>query len=101
MWPFNRAKTEPNQVRQSPALLDIAERMDRLERIVRDIQTDWESQYDKFHRLNMRLAKRQKALEESEDGGNPAPENGSGDTNTAPLTHNPLAQALLSRGRIR
>jgi len=70
---------------------------------VRDLETDWAAQYDKFHRLNMRLAKRQKAIEEAEDGEsrNTAPENGSGRAISAPPTMNPLAEALLLRGRSR
>lgn len=100
---FSRSKPEANQERHSYAVLDLAERMDRLERQMRDLTTDWNAQYDKFHRLNMRLAKRQKAIEEHEDAETreTAPENGSRATNSAPPDMNPLAAALLLRGRTR
>ena len=98
---FNRPKPEPKPQRASYAVLDLAERMDRLERKIRDLETDWAAQYDKFHRLNMRLAKRQKAIEDAEEPEQEtsAPENGSGALNSAPGGGNPLAAALLLRGR--
>lgn len=96
---FKRPKPEPNQSRTSPALLDIAERMDRLERKIRDLETDWASQYDKFHRLNMRLAKRAKMLEEAEDNGNSAHEDAPGATISRQPISNPMAEILLRRGR--
>lgn len=85
-------------------MLDIAERMDRIERIVRDLQTDWDAQYDKFHRLNMRLAKRQKALDDAEngsEGGKMAHEDAPGMTIANRAIQNPLAIALLNRGKYR
>lgn len=94
MWPFGKPKIDRNQERPSLALDDMRERMDRLERKIRDIETDWASTYDKFHRLNMRLAKRAK-LEE------PAPEDPPREPNGPQPPTNPLAQALLARGRMR
>lgn len=96
---FSRLKPEPKPERRSLAVEDLQERMERLERKIRDLEADWAAQYDKFHRLNMRLAKRQKAIEEAETGESPAPENGAGATNAAKVGMNPLAQQLLSRGR--
>ncbi len=81
-------------------LLDIQERMERLERKIRDLETDWAGQYDKFHRLNMRLAKRAKALEEAEELPEPAREDRAGATNGGRGDISPLAKQLLSRGRL-
>lgn len=39
---------------------DLEERLDRLERAIRDLHVDWDSTYEKFARLNGRLAKRAK-----------------------------------------
>lgn len=75
--------------------------MEKLERRLRDIETDWASQYDKFHRLNMRLAKRQKSIEEAETQPDLPREDAPGDTNGGQRTANPLAAALLSRGSLR
>lgn len=77
--------------------------MERLERVVRDLRTDWAQEYDKFHRLNMRLAKRQKVLEDAEEieePNTPRTANRPGSPNGEPATRNPLAQQLLRRGRI-
>lgn len=40
---------------------DLEERVERLERGVRDLQADWDATYDKFAMLLKRLAKRDKA----------------------------------------
>lgn len=98
MWPFNKPKIDRNQVRESPALLDLDDRMSRLERVVRDLQTDWAAQYDKFHRLNMRLAKRQKAIEDAEEQPSKTHEDGPEGTNGPEPAPNPLAIRLLQRG---
>lgn len=75
------------------AIVDLEERMNKLERRLRDIETDWTATYDKFHRLNMRIAKRVKAEEERAEV---APE----PTNGPEVVPNPLAQQLLRRGRL-
>lgn len=96
---FSRSKPEANQSRTSPALLDMAERMDRLERKMRDLETDWQGTYDKFHRLNMRIAQRAKRLEAAEEE---TPEDRPRDTNGGkvdPGITNPLAIQLMQRGR--
>lgn len=80
---------------------DLQERMERLERKIRDLETDWAGQYDKFHRLNMRLAKRAKMLEEAEDNGKTKPEDAAQATISEQPISNPLAERLLSRGRLR
>lgn len=48
---------------------DHAERIERLERQVRDLQADWDATYDKFAMLLKRWAKREKALVEDTNGG--------------------------------
>jgi len=96
---FKREKPAVNQPRTSPALLDIAERMGRLERKMRDLETDWQGTYDKFHRLNMRIAQRAKRLEEAEET---TPEDRPRDTNGKQVDMgitNPLAIQLMQRGR--
>lgn len=94
MWPFDKPKPAVNQPSRSTAMLDLEERMNKVERVVRDIETDWAATYDKFHRLNMRIAKRAK-VEEKE------PENGSEATEAATRIRNPLAEQLLRRGHLR
>lgn len=81
MWPFS---TQP---RPDPQLL---ERMDKLERKVRDIQVDWELTFEKFQKLAARLAKR---AERAEAASQDAP----GPTNGDRVIHNPLAARLLGR----
>jgi len=66
---------------------------------MRDLETDWQGQYDKFHRLNMRLAKRAKMLEEAEEATEKTPEDRPRDTNGDQGITNPLALQLLQRGR--
>jgi uncharacterized coiled-coil protein SlyX len=39
---------------------DVEERVERLERAIRDLQLDWDQTYEKFRILAMRLAKRDK-----------------------------------------
>lgn len=94
---FFRPKPDAKPEPKSMGLIDVQERMERLERKIRDLEADWAGQYDKFHRLNMRLAKRQKAIEESEDK---TPEDRPRDANGPEITSNPLAQQLLARGRL-
>jgi hypothetical protein len=48
--------------RKSPPTDDTVERIERLERGLRDLQTDWDTTYDKFAMLLKRWAKREKAL---------------------------------------
>ena len=47
-WPWSR---------QAP---DLEERVERLERAIRDLQVDWDQTYEKFRILLMRLSKREK-----------------------------------------
>lgn len=96
---FHRPKPEPEQPRTSPALLDLQDRMERLERIVRDLKTDWAQEYDKFHRLNMRLAKRQKALDGEIEPNEPRSANRPGSSDGERVIQNPLAAQLLRKGR--
>lgn len=82
MWPF-KSQPGPN--------LQLEERMEKLERKVRDIQVDWELTYEKFQKLAARLAKRAERAEE-------AAQEPPGHTNGDSLTiRNPLAAALLGR----
>lgn len=39
---------------------DTEERLERLERAIRDLQVDWDQTYEKFRNLNLRFAKREK-----------------------------------------
>ncbi len=43
---------------------DLEERVERLERAIRDLQVDWDQTYEKFRNLNMKFAKRAKREEE-------------------------------------
>jgi septation ring formation regulator EzrA len=61
MWPFP----------QSGRRRDLEERVEKLERAVRDLTVDWDSTYEKFSMLHRRLAKRDKHL--SEAAGDAAP----------------------------
>lgn len=83
MWPFSP--------RQKPGR-DWEDRLERVERRVRDIETDWAQTYDKFHRLSMRLAKRVKDEEKTAED---APQ---GQNGPRPTTSNPLAQRILHGG---
>lgn len=92
MWPFRRrTRSEPNG--------DLVERMEALERAIRNLKTDWDETYEKFSRLNARLAKRIKRGEELE--GNPGEEDdrpsaGNLDGRARSIhTNNPLARQLL------
>lgn len=100
MWAFTRRKPEPASPTPAPGLLDLQERMEKLERVVRDLRTDWEATYDKFHRMNMRIAKRAKMLDDREFPEDSRPENTPGRTNGEPPITNPLAIQLLQRGRM-
>jgi len=101
MWPFTRPKPEPHRERASLAVIDLTERLEVVERKLRDLETDWNQTYDKFHRLSMRLAKRAKTIEQAEDGSEKTPEDRSGGPNGGTRIQNPLAMQLLSRGRIK
>lgn len=69
---------------------DLIERIEKLEKSVRDIRLDWDDTYEKFARLNQRLAKRmkdhEKQLERQEESDGRSPDNGS---------RNPMADRLL------
>lgn len=107
MLNFFRSKPDPEPARASYAVLDLQDRIDKLEKQVRDLQTDWATTYDKFHRLSMRLAKRQKEIELAEDAQNQkeaeekAFENAPQGTLGRQPISNPLAISLLNRGRTR
>ena len=62
VWPF--------QKRHSP---DLEERVERIERELRDLRLDWDTTYEKFATLFSRFAKRLKASQtaEPEDGRGP------------------------------
>jgi hypothetical protein len=88
MWPFKSRDTSPKQEDDKEL------RLERLERQMRDMRVDWDTTYDKFRVLLMRLTRReQRAAETPEDAPgrtiSPTPDNGS------PHTSNPLAQELL------
>ena len=82
MWPFRRAP-EPSS--------DLRERIEVVERGLRDLSLDWETTYTKFHKLAARLAKAAAREEERatlpQDERTPAQ---AGRTIT-----NPLARAIL------
>jgi predicted nuclease with TOPRIM domain len=46
---------------------DVEERLERLEKTVRNLETDWTDVYGKFRRLQMRVAKQVQRLEADED----------------------------------
>lgn len=94
MWPFQKKKQREEPPRWREALADLQERVSILDKEVRDIRLDWNTTYDKFHALTMRMAKRVKREEEKE------PENGPQATNSARPITNPLAEQLLRRGRL-
>jgi hypothetical protein len=48
---------------------DLEERLEKLERALRDIQVDWDQTYEKFRILNLRLAKRVKREEQATSEG--------------------------------
>jgi hypothetical protein len=70
MWPFNAARPKRD-------LAELDERLERLERSQRDVALDWESTYEKFRQLLMRLNKRDQRAAEGSDIA-PVPTNGSG-----------------------
>lgn len=86
MWPWKR---------QRP-VADLEERQDRVERQMRDLRADWDSTFEKFAKLNARLAKRAKRemdAAEAEKTAEDAPESTNGDHSR--VTDNPLAARLL------
>jgi len=89
-------KTKPNEPPKAllDTVADIQQRLKSLETDMRDMRTDWNTTYDKFHALTMRMAKRIKREEET-------PENGPGPTNEPPAISNPLAMNLINRGHLR
>lgn len=84
MWPFG-ARPKPD------LSLDI--RIASLEKKQRDLELDWASQYDKFHRLYLRLMKRAK---EDQKRAEDAAESTNGDDPVPKHTPNPLAARLLN-----
>jgi hypothetical protein len=55
MWPFSSARRKPEPTRLE---LDLGERMEKLERSIRDVRLDWDDMYEKFRLLYARAAKR-------------------------------------------
>lgn len=51
-------------LRKTAPTSDLEARIERLERAVRDLRTDWDTTYDKFAMIMKRLAKRDKAAAE-------------------------------------
>lgn len=47
-------------------MADLLERMDRQERIVKDLRLEWDEMYDKFRLLMARLTKRDRQAERTE-----------------------------------
>lgn len=93
---FSR-KPRADEVTPPASVLDLQQRMERLERDIRDLKTDWNTTYDKFHSLTMRMRKRAKIEEEKLEKG---PEDPPGDANGDRRVSNPLAEQLLRRGRL-
>lgn len=93
MWPFRQ------QVQPQPSV-DLVERMETLERRMRDLSLDWDTTYEKFAGLAARLAKRAKhAAEEGtgeqETNGRPSAGLLAGGRAAAIQSTNPLARQLL------
>jgi hypothetical protein len=81
--------------RPEPTNTALIERLEAVERKIKALQTDWDSTYEKFQRLNARMAQRWRRLDEAEqDAGNGEQQK------PAPAEHitNPLAIELL-RGK--
>jgi hypothetical protein len=99
-WPWTRPE---------PTNTHVIERLEAVERKLKALQTDWDETYEKFQRLNARLAQRWKRLVAAEDDGGgvrETPPGGSGPgaagNDAAPelgIT-NPLALELL-RGKAK
>jgi hypothetical protein len=87
-WPWTR----PQPTNQA-----LIERLEALERKIKALSTDWDETYEKFQRLNARMAQRWRRLSRAEDEAGdedqPAAARNGADTPT-----NPLALELL-RGR--
>lgn len=88
MWPFRRSKPSA----------DLTERVELLEKQLRNIRVDWDETYEKFARLNQRIAKRvrdaQKLDAEHEEPAEPMHTNALRTANGRRIT-NPLAAELL------
>ncbi|MHC4067048.1 MAG: hypothetical protein ACYSUI_21435 [Planctomycetota bacterium] len=85
MWPFSR-KPRPRE--------DWEPRVEKLERGLRDLKTDWDEVYEKFARLNARLAKRIK--DEEKKAQVAAGETNGDHPDTTNPPKNPLAARLLN-----
>jgi predicted nucleic acid-binding Zn-ribbon protein len=91
MWPFTKSRPAD----------DLTQRVEKLEREQKALRSDWEEWYEKYARLNQRIAKRLKdamKADEAFENAEPKHTNASGPTNGRRIT-NPLAQEIL-RGRI-
>lgn len=64
-WIFKR----PNP--SEPSDKAVGERLDRLERLVRDLRVEWENTYEKIHRALAKLNKRYRDLEAKEPPAEP------------------------------
>lgn len=63
MWPF----------KSNPPLEDLEERVERLEKYVKNLEIEWTNVYDKFRQLHMRVAKRVQRLDQVPEGGDRTP----------------------------
>lgn len=84
MWPF-RERPEPDR--------GLELRLESAEKKIRDLELDWASQYDKFHRLYLRLMKRAK---EDQKKAEDAAESTNGEDPVPQHPPNPLAARLLN-----
>jgi hypothetical protein len=88
---FSRKKPDPALV----------ERLETLEREIRNLRLDWSEAYDKIARMMGRIAKREGALLAREEALSPAAQEPAGDTNTPPSTLDPISQQVLALRRRR
>ena len=100
MWPFRKPKPSPPQQHDFIDLMDLKQRMNDVERNFRDIRTDWNTTYDKFHALTMRMAKRVRD-QNRKDAEEETPEDAPQRTNAPKQGEiSPMAARLLNRGRM-
>jgi hypothetical protein len=92
--------------RPEPTNTQLIERLEAVERKLKALQTDWDETYEKFQRLNARMAQRWRRLAAAEDAsGSPGEEMGAdGHAHAQPAADghvqgisNPLALELLRR----
>jgi hypothetical protein len=91
MWPFTTGKAL-----DSDRLAAIERRLDDCERLCKTVDLEWSETYEKMRRLIARLAKRDEREREAAPEAPGAP---NGEGHGLPQGTNPLALALLNRGR--